>query len=497
MNLHSEICPHHLNEQPIVDLSLDGVQESNSSNTSLDIYSISFKQCRNIYPLKIIRPINRFKYDEQSELRDLISDLNINGVVIDSGIFDNLKRSVVRAAKSSAATHPCEYCEISAVRYKNDSMTRHKLTFPPQTMNGRPRTITGINRIVTSIEEEDEEVLCSEYVKGIKGRSVFLGQPNFDFIIDLPAEYMHLVCIGVVKRMVEFSYKVGKKKNRVTKRKRCDPKLFNDLIKDVLVPRESSRRIRNLDTSVFKAQEYRNILLFYFPIILQNIDAKYKKERQLWLALVFMITSCVIPNEEFENVKKELIVKACELFYNLYYELFGQENCIYSVHVLPSHLLKIRGNSPLTERSAFKFESFHAEMKNLFHSGTRSPIKQILRNTMMKRQLEYHCCQKSIKYTTQKNNKENISLVYLYTNNEYQFYEIQKIEGDIFTCKRQGKFNYKSTLLPNYDWKSIGIFKQGPIGVETYQINKNEIKGKVLSVLNVLVTCPTNVLTEQ
>ena len=135
---------------------------------------------------------------------------------------------------------------------------------------------------------------------------------------------------------------------------------------------------------------------------MKNIPEKYKKERQLWLTLVFMIRACVIPNEEFENVCKATIVNACELFYNLYFEVFGQRNCSYSVHVVPSHLLKIRGNVPLTERSAFRFESFYAEMKKMFKAGTTSPLKQILQNTYMKRSIEHHVCQKTIVYEAKK-----------------------------------------------------------------------------------------------
>lgn len=144
-------------------------------------------------------------------------------------------------------------------------MSKSQLTWPPQTMNGRPRTITAIHRIVNSIEEDDGE-LTSDYVKGIKGRSVFLDQPNFDYILDIPTEYLHLVCLGIVKRMLELTYKIGKKRPRVTKRKRSNPQLFNDLISCVQVVREFSRRVRNLDTSVLKAQEYRNILLFFFQL---------------------------------------------------------------------------------------------------------------------------------------------------------------------------------------------------------------------------------------
>ena len=210
MKEHAKTCGQH-NQTPIVTFSLDGVQESKSTNASMDIFCIKFKGCRSIYPLKIIKPFNRYKYDEQEEIANVVSDLNVNNVEIEAAVFDNPKRSINKNVKSHAATHPCEYCECGAVRYIDNTMTKHKLTWPPTTMNGRPRTITAIRRIVNSIENEDEH-LTKDYLKGIKGRSVFLDQPNFDYILDMPTEYMHAVCLCLVKKMVELTYKVGKKK---------------------------------------------------------------------------------------------------------------------------------------------------------------------------------------------------------------------------------------------------------------------------------------------
>ena len=497
LKLHREACPcNHKNL--VVDFSLDGVQEANSSNVSMDIYCLRFHGCRSVYPLRLIKPYDRYRYDEQEEIRNVISDINEAGIEIDTGVFDKPKRSVVQLVKSSAARHPCEYCECPAVNYIDNTMKKTMLTWPPTTMNGRPRTITAIRRIVNSIEEGDQEVLTNDYLRGIKGRSVLLDQPNFDIIMDVPTEYMHIVCLGTVKRLIEFTYNVGKKRDRITTRPRCNPKLFNDLIKLISNPREFSRRCRNLDTAIYKAQEYRNILLFYFPIILENIPEAYKKERQLWLALVFMVRACVIPNEEFDNVSNDTIINACELFFNLYFELFGQKNCTYSIHVVSSHILKMRGNVPFTERSAFPFESFYSEMKQMFKPGTQSTLQQILKNTLMKRKLEYHACHKKIYYSKEntKESMENNSHIYTYRDKKYDFYVINEINEGVYTCRRQGRFEFKSSLIPNYDWKSVGVFKRGPVGSKIFHINENEIKEKGIYVLNMLVTCPINVLRE-
>ena len=264
LELHKQICPS-AQEHPLINFSLDGVQESRSSSTSLDVFCINFKNCRNIYPIRLIRPNEKFKYDEQEELSNVLADINSSDLVLDTAVCDQPKRSKLRMAKCCSGTHGCEYCEAPSVQYKDNNMRRSHLTWPPSTMNGRPRTITGIRRIVNSIEEEDPNV-TKDYVKGIKGRSLLLDQDNFDLVLDLPTEYMHSVCFGLVSNLVDFTYKTGKTKHRITTRKRCDPKEFNVLIATIEVPREFPRRCRNLDTGVYKALEYRNLLLFFFQL---------------------------------------------------------------------------------------------------------------------------------------------------------------------------------------------------------------------------------------
>lgn len=562
LEIHRQICPNY-RPNPDVKLSLDGVQEARSSNVTTDIFSVSFDSCRNIYPLRLIRPCNRYKYDDQEQIEAVLLDLNQTEATLDSCILDNPKRARVKCTKSSSATCPCEYCEASAVNYSDaitsetiklinkrydeqienlksqvdalrsesavdnnfqgnisllettieqlekskkvelKGMKKSQLTWPASTMNGRPRTITAIKRIIKDIEES-EVPLDKDYVKGIKGRSKLLNQPNFDFILDIPCEYMHLGCQGVVRRMVELTFDVGEKRIRVTTRKLSNVNLYNSKISKIDFFREFSRRCRHLDFAVFKAQEFRNLLLFFFPIVVDSIEPEYKKERQVWLNLVFVVRACILPNNEYENVEKRILFKACELFYNLFEETYGQKNCSYSVHVLGSHLFKIRGNQPLTSRSAFMFESFYSEMKNLFKPGTVAPLKQILKNCLMKRTVEYHTCSKSIHYAAlqtdphKRKTLENNSMIYTYENNSYNLFNITKIESDTFTCTRQGKFEYKNDLTPNYDWKSIGVFRYGPQCLsEVHEINRKSVCGKVMVVDNMLITCPINVLLEK
>lgn len=329
------------------------------------------------------------------------------------------------------------------------NLSSRTLYWPASTFNGPLRTLQGIQEITDKIVNSENEIPRHE-AKGFTGKSILLFQPNFHLVENMPAEYMHIVCIGVVKRLTELTFAVGEIRQRVTKRKLCDPKDFNEMIRLVKLAKEFSRRCRNLDFSVMKASEFRNLLIFHFPIVIQCIGDEYKAEQNVWLDLVFVIRACVISNAEFDKIDKKLITNCCKHCYVNYEKLYGAKNCTFSIHTVLSHLLLIRGKSPLPARSAFCFESFYAEMKNLFCPGTISPLKQVLQNTIMKRKIANHQCEKKRKFQPKpmKENKQNNHSIYTLSETGHNLYTIISSNDDgTFTCFKQGKFNVSFNML--------------------------------------------------
>ena len=117
-----------------------------------------------------------------------------------------------------------------------------------------------------------------------------------------------------------LTFNVGENRSRVTRRKLTPRYVFNLAMKGVKVPKEFSRRIRDLDFSVFKAQEFRNTVLFLFPLIVQCLEPE-AKERKLWLYLAFMLRSCTLPNEEF-NHNHHIFVTECGKFFIIFSRIF-------------------------------------------------------------------------------------------------------------------------------------------------------------------------------
>ena len=377
-------------------INIDGVQESKSGGYSIDCYCIKVKNCQTIYPLKLIKPEKKFKCNDQQEIKKTLNELSALSNITNA-IFDNPKRSIARCALNHASTYACEYCESPATHVTLNSMEvkrtqlkreniintieflksipgnsatkirdtaritalqsllndlnactkKRHLVWPETTKNGPPRTQHEIELLTSRLPDPG---LGKEEKKGFYAASHFLTLPNFHFIDNIPAEYMHSVCQGVIKRLLELTFKVGENRERRITRVLSDPSCYNECIRNVRVPREFSRRCRTLDLGVMKAQEYRNVILFFTPIIIKCIPQIYKKEIQLWLHLWFMIRACTLPNDEFEQVNDNAIEESCHQFYKMYEEMYGPKNCTYSIHVVASHLLKIRGQVPLTER---------------------------------------------------------------------------------------------------------------------------------------------------
>lgn len=546
MAIHEKVCPNFKERK--VQLSCDGVHENKSTLVSIDVYSFTFEHCKHVYPIKLIRPLGSYKIDNNAHLREVVRDILDNDLQIMQYIADKLKRSEAKNCKGHSSWFPCEYCYAKGVKIdinKNDKVRKQiaaqieaiqekisdclsensresrskvehlvklkkelqkslsalkrksNILWPSSTMNAEHRSRQSIEAIVEKIE--NEEILTIDESKGIMGRSVLFDIPDFNFTYDSPAEYLHSVCLGLIKRMVELTFSVGStKRPRNTTRKLSSTVKFNKLLSKTKVTKEFSRRARNLDFSVYKAQEYRNLSLFLFPLIIECIDPP-AKERNLWLYLSYVLRAAVIPTEEFSQIDLNVITQCCQIMYEMFEELFGVQNCSYNVHVVLSHFLEIRTHGPLTNTSAFKFESFYGEMRRSFVPGTISPLKQIMKNVLLKKALSNHTCSNSLYISNYDTSLECNKLIYCYKQNEYSIYEVSDINNETKTmsCYKLGKYPASFPETPNLNWSSVGVFRKGGRSSDCTTINASNISGKVVHVGKYLITCPINVLNEK
>ena len=514
------------------------MSETKSTNVSMDVYSSKFSTCKAIFPHKIVRPLRNFRVDHQFQFANFLEDIVTNNLKIDQYIADNLKRANAKNVLNHASNFPCEYCFCKGVRFypkiskekatekqfeklretlKNmndgdddidmsqiqDELSRTEksmknrysyIVWPACTMHKEPRTKEKVEEIANRLENGEE--LTPEECKGILGRSPLMNIDGFDIVMDCPTEYLHSGCLGVTKRLICLTFSVGENRQRVTKRKLSAPSDFNALILIIKVPHEFNRRVRELDFAVLKGQEYRNIVLFFFPIVIACIPDK-DPERKVWLLYAYMMRSCTVPEKEFKNIDLQTIEDACEQFYKLYEKIFGPSNCSYNTHIICCHLLEMRHHGPLTFTSAFAFESFYGEIRNSFVPGTPATLKQIFKKILLKRAITPHKCENSIYYSDHETNMENNTLIYCYKDLTHKFYKICKVGKYHVICQPQGRRKKTFTELSSFDFSKVGVYEKGLKSNEKIKIMKKDIHGKALEVYGLLITCGNNILREK
>ena len=503
-----------------------------------------------MYPHTITRPVDKYKLDPKEYFGHFINDISENSsYMITVFVGDNLKRAQAREALNHAALYACEYCfsKASSLKVTSKEMEKKKqeiqrqidvierrinsvpeqedtdeeeletlhsiracllgslkdidkkkkqVCWPCSSVGGEPRTTEKIKDIVNALAENPQ--LSQDEAKGIVGKSPLLDLPCFDIVRNVPAEYLHSTCLGVVRRTVELTFDVGAKRSRVTKRKLSPPSLFNEQIKSVKLVFEFSRRARSLDFSVWKGQEYRNLILFLFPLVINCID-RNAKERRLWLLLAFMIRACVLPSDEFHKVSLIDIEYCCSEFYKLYEELFGPCNCSYNTHVVSCHLIEIRAHGPLTFTSAFGFENFYGEVRHSFCPGTVSPLKQIMETVLMKRAIGPHTCSPKMTLTNYETSLERNNLVYTFENRSYSMYKITEIHDaqEMLMCVKIKTRRKKFVETPTLNWETVGVFELESFSESPVKIDMNSVSGKIIQINKILMTCPKNVLEEK
>ena len=167
-------------------------------------------------------------------------------IFIENFVCDAPARSFVKITKGHSGYHGCDYCEQRGVYYMN------RMTFPD--------TIVTLRTDVAF-----DEMMCEEHHRGESD----LKQLNLGMVTQFPHDYMHLICLGVVKKIIiiwmrgPLNIRIGANVIRS----------ISDTIVTLqsFLPREFVRKGRKLDeVDRWKATEFRTFLLYTGPILLRG-----------------------------------------------------------------------------------------------------------------------------------------------------------------------------------------------------------------------------------
>jgi len=94
------------------------------------------------------------------------------------------------------------------------------------------------------------------------GYSIFLEIPNFNLVNNVPLDYMHLICLGVMRKLL-YMWLFGKLKVRLRYRKVEAISWQLENVLKLYMPCEFARKSKSFSfIKLWKATEFRNMLLY-------------------------------------------------------------------------------------------------------------------------------------------------------------------------------------------------------------------------------------------
>jgi len=296
-------------------------------------------------------------------LQDFIQELDnilCHGIKVDKKLFQVRIRSIICDAPARAflkccvrhnSKYGCEKCNIEG-EYIN-----HKMLFPP--ISGQLRTKDTFNK---RIHEEHHH-----------GVSPLLNL-DLDLVKQVPLDPMHLIYLGVTKKLLNVWVSKGKPPFKLP------GKSIMDLSKKLIsmspyIPHEFSRKPRTLlDLNHWKATEFRLFLLYVGPVSLINILPKRLYDHFLMLHVGITILNNDNHISKYIDFAEEVINNFVKYIKNSY----GKEMMTYNIHSLIHLVMDVRTLGNLNTINCFPFENYLGKLKTLVRSS-RNPHEQLCR----------------------------------------------------------------------------------------------------------------------
>lgn len=201
---------------------------------------------------------------------------------------------------------------------------------------------------------------------------------KIDVVKSAPHDYMHLILLGVTKKILKmilrkFNYPI----NALLRFKLSEIDITSIersiALSRLYQPSDFNRKIRSLEyVNFFKATELRTFLCYHGLVALNgNVNKDiYECFKLLHCAVVICLN---------EKLVKFLLPVAEELFkafIETYKNIFGDCMVSYNVHNLQHVVEDVKLYGKLDNFSAFDFENYLGKLKYLIHSG-KHPLQEV------------------------------------------------------------------------------------------------------------------------
>uniref|UniRef100_L7LXZ4 Putative tick transposon n=1 Tax=Rhipicephalus pulchellus TaxID=72859 RepID=L7LXZ4_RHIPC len=348
-------------------VNIDGLPISKSSRRQFWPILVMVKESRLRFPFIVALYEGEHKpQDLGSYLKDFVEEMSMlmeqglthNGKVfcvrLHALVCDAPARAYIKCIKGHMGYFGCEKCNQKGTY----SEVNQKVIFPD--CNSPLRTDESFRKQVQKEHHHGESpLLCL----------------NVGLVTQFPLDYMHLVCLGVMKKFLVQYWVNGKpcsSRMPVAAKLRVSAKFatFRES-----APSDMKRRPRGLQyLEHWKAVEHRNFLLYYGPVALKgNLEDRFFKH---FLKLSAAVTILICPN--FTTRHMDIAECILQDFVSEAGSLYGNGIYVYNMHSLLHLADDARNFGPLDEFSAFPFENFLYQIKKLIKSHSRA-LQQVVK----------------------------------------------------------------------------------------------------------------------
>ena len=468
-----------------LDINIDGVPLTKSSNSQLWPILGSINNSDFVFVIAVFHSfskpscVNDYLNDFITEAKQLINDgVYYNDMCysfsIRSFICDSPARSFLKCIIGHAGYNSCERCCIHGTRVQNRTVF-NDCTYEEDRRDGerfqKGDYLGDHQREISPLV--DLRINCVRQFPLDYMHLVLLGVVKRILIFLTKGPYMHLVLLGVVKRILIFLTK-GPPYSKLSHQLQL---LISErmLSHNGLMPSEFNRQPRSLsELAYWKSTEYRQFLLYHGPIVLKGIveNDVYEHFLCLHVAITLLLK---------KNVEKSQLLFATDLlqwFVKNAVHVYGPTFTVYNVHGL-SHLGDdvLNFGADLNQISAFKFENFMQKMKKCVRSS-KNPVAQVVKRTE-----EVKSCNK-LKTNDKTMKIKTTGKDSIFMNEQGDICIVENINGTSVTCSVISKRYLESFYLSPIDSKLLGIvyirdFKN--IQLKTKILRKKDLQHKIIT----------------
>ena len=209
-----------------------------------------------------------------------------------------------------------------------------------------------------------------------------LVQLSIGMVTSFPLDYMHLVCLGIMKKLLGHWMR-GPLPIRL--QSHCVQQISENLVSlRKFIPSEFCRKPRELaDFDRFKATEFRQILLYTGPIVFRHMISEdmYKHFMLLCVGMTCLLSTHL--HKEYCDYARDLFV----LFVKNAGALFGDTFLVYNVHSLIHLADDAKLYGPLDTISSFPFENYLQFVKKLVRNKY-VPLQNVVNRLLEKRDVQ-------------------------------------------------------------------------------------------------------------